>query len=346
MEIFAKFIRRDDVQLYATLAVLIAILFVFRSMISVVLLTTIFAYLAIKGSDSLARWTHLPYGLAVLLVYALVIAALYFATVFVGPVLYTQFAGLPKAVVDGLKEYPFIERYVTNFIDKMNWDDLLSANWKNWLSSGFEFAKSFGDSIVRVLLAIFMSLIFSLTRFKLNAFGHQFLDSAFPKFFRNVYFLGAKFVEKLGQIIETQIKIDLINTVLMVIGFNLIGMPSPMVLGVIVMILGLVPVAGVLISMVPLSIMAFSDGGFWLFVYMVILVVIVHLFESYFLHPRMMASRTELPIFVTFLTLIVMEQILGPWGLIVGVPIVAFFLDITGVETGHSKVIYVTEEKN
>jgi predicted PurR-regulated permease PerM len=345
VDTIVKFIKRDDVQLYATLLFLIAVIFLFRSMISVILLTTIFAYLAVKSSDTVARFLHLPYALSVFIVYGLVIFALYLAFVFVGPVLYEQFAGLPKAVMAGLKEYPVIEKYVSDFIQQMNWDEQLSANWKDWLSTGFEFAKSFGDSFVRFLLAVFMSLVFALTRFRLNAFGHQFLTSEFPRFFKNIYFLGAKFVEKLGQIIETQLKIDLINSVLMVSGFYLIGMPSPMVLGVIVLILGVIPVAGVLISLIPLSVMAFSDGGIWLMVYMIILTIIVHLFESYFLHPRMMATRTELPIFVTFITLIVMEQVLGPWGLITGVPIVAFFLDIMGVESGHTKVVYVSENQ-
>ena len=62
------------------------------------------------------------------------------------------------------------------------------------------------------------------------------------------------------------------------------------------------------------------------------MIALIHMFESYFLHPRLMASRTELPVFLTFATIIVMEHLLGAWGLIIGVPIVAFILAILGVQ--------------
>jgi predicted PurR-regulated permease PerM len=46
-----------------------------------------------------------------------------------------------------------------------------------------------------------------------------------------------------------------------------------------------------------------------------------------------MSSRTELPIFYTFVVLMVSEKLFGTWGLIVGVPIFTFLLDIMGVKS-------------
>jgi predicted PurR-regulated permease PerM len=114
-------------------------------------------------------------------------------------------------------------------------------------------------------------------------------------------------------------------------------MPSIMVLSIIVFILGLVPVAGVLISMVPLTLLGFASGGLIRVVWIIVLVILIHAFESYFLHPRLMADRTDLPVFVTFITLIIMESLLGAWGLIIGIPIVSFFLDILGVQNSEPR---------
>jgi predicted PurR-regulated permease PerM len=51
-----------------------------------------------------------------------------------------------------------------------------------------------------------------------------------------------------------------------------------------------------------------------------------------------MSSMTHLPIFFTFVVLIVSEELLGAWGLIIGIPIFVFFLDILGVhQIGRKK---------
>ncbi len=66
-----------------------------------------------------------------------------------------------------------------------------------------------------------------------------------------------------------------------------------------IFILSLVPVAfGVIISCIPLSFIAYSQGGLNDVIYILALITIVHLFESYVLNPKFMSSKTELPIFL------------------------------------------------
>ncbi len=72
------------------------------------------------------------------------------------------------------------------------------------------------------------------------------------------------------------------------------------------------------------------------------MILAVHTLEAYVLNPKFMSSRTNLPIFYTFVVLLVAEHFFGTWGLICGVPIFTFFLDITGVQTesaDHTKGI-------
>jgi len=98
-----------------------------------------------------------------------------------------------------------------------------------------------------------------------------------------------------------------------------------------VMLLGLIPVAGVIISLVPLSIVAFNNGGLVQVVYVLIMIALLHAFEAYILNPKLMSSKTKLPIFYTLSILIVSEHIAGVLGLIVGIPIFMFILDIIEV---------------
>lgn len=65
--------------------------------------------------------------------------------------------------------------------------------------------------------------------------------------------------------------------------------------------------------------------------------MIIHAIEAYVLNPKFMSSKTELPIFYTFLVLLVAEHFLGTWGLIVGVPIFTFLLDVIDVKSVKKK---------
>jgi len=109
--------------------------------------------------------------------------------------------------------------------------------------------------------------------------------------------------------------------------------PSVIALAVMVFILSLIPVAGVIISLIPLSFIAYSVGGIRYVIYIIIMIVVIHMIETYFLNPQFMSSMTHLPIFFTFVILIVSEELIGTWGLIIGIPIFVFFLDILGVHS-------------
>lgn len=326
-----NFFKHRQTQIYLTLIVMIIFLFLIRGFLSSILLIIIFSYFGVHASRKINNFTRIPYVLSVILFYVLILLALVGVVMFIIPVFVREGQNLYTAILRGLKEYPQINEYLASYMDKFNLVDKISTNWQKILLNGLSAITTVGDVFFRVALAFFLSLIFTVTFPKLQKFGKQFEHSHFPVFFKNVYDLASKFIFILGQIIEVQLVIDIINTVLMLIGLTFLGMPSPFVLGMLVFVFGLVPVAGVLISSIPLALIAFSMGGIKTTLELIILIIIMHAFEAYVLHPKLMSSRAELPIFVTFASLIIMEHILGAWGLIVGVPIVAFFMDIMNI---------------
>lgn len=346
MDRIIHFLKRDDVDLYLTLAFLIVVVYLMRGFATVILLTTIFAFLGVKVSHWLNLKTHIPYWIAVIIVYILVIAIFVGALSYAAPTLVSQLKVIPDMVAKAITNHPVLNKNIDTWVNKAIHSSELIQNSKSILATGIKELSNVGTGFTHVILAIFLSFIFTLTRGRMMSFGRQFLTSKFSKFFGNVYYLTRKFVLILGKIIETQLIICTINTVLMTIGFVIIGMPSIMVLSIIVFILGLVPVAGVLLSMIPLTLLAFASGGLMRVVWIIVLVILIHAFESYFLHPRLMADRTDLPVFATFITLIIMESLLGAWGLIVGIPIVAFFLDILGVQDSEQKRVTSKQSGN
>jgi len=59
--------------------------------------------------------------------------------------------------------------------------------------------------------------------------------------------------------------------------------------------------------------------------------MIIHAIEAYILNPKLMSSKTDLPVFYTFIVLIFSQQFFGVWGLIIGIPVFVFLLDVLDV---------------
>ncbi|KRN31288.1 AI-2E family transporter [Weissella halotolerans] len=332
MHDFVSFIKRKDTQRYLALLLIIACLVILHKQLSIILLTIIFSYLSISNANRVSHRWHLPYIVVVLALYLVVVVLFFLALRFVLPVLIDQFMALPKEINRFFQTYPAIQGLADEAYKKFDILQEVIANWRVLLASGWGTVSTISRLILQVLLAAFLSFVLALTWQRLKRFGHQFLTSDYPHLFMHIYELGGTFISILGSVIEVQLKIALINSVLMVIGLFILKVPSVLVMGVLIFILGLIPIAGVLISLIPLSVVTLAANGPWGVLELWVLITIIHLFEAYFLHPHLMANRTELPVFVTFATLIIMEHLLGAWGLIIGVPIVAFFLNLIGVQ--------------
>ena len=70
-------------------------------------------------------------------------------------------------------------------------------------------------------------------------------------------------------------------------------------------------------------------------VYVLIMIALLHAFEAYILNPKLMSDKTKLPIFYTLSILIVSEHLAGVLGLIVGIPVFMFILDVMEVPYGN-----------
>jgi len=110
------------------------------------------------------------------------------------------------------------------------------------------------------------------------------------------------------------------------------GFPYIMALSIMIFILGLIPVAGVFISLVPLVIIAFNVGGIYKVIEVVIMIAIIHALEAYLLNPKLMSQRTSLPVSLVFVVLIISQKYLGAWGMLIGVPLFIYVLNVLNID--------------
>ncbi|MDR1781759.1 MAG: AI-2E family transporter, partial [Bacilli bacterium] len=211
---------------------------------------------------------------------------------------------------------------------------------KEQLNQGSQFIVSYAANVTHIAISILVSFLLSffylLEKDRVNSFSKQFLVSSWGWFFKECYSIGHKFVSSFGLVLETQFIISFINSILTTIALSYLGFPQLPILWLVIFILGLIPVAGVIISFIPLSIIGYMIGGFHTVLFVLLVIVIIHFLETYFLNPKLMSHRTHLPIFYVFLILFISETILGIWGLIVGIPIFIFIIDMLGVDAKES----------
>ncbi len=184
---------------------------------------------------------------------------------------------------------------------------------------------------LQFLLSLILSLFFLLEKARIVAFTEKFKESKLAIFYNEIEYFGKKFARSFGKVIEAQFLIAIVNCVLSVIALWILGFPQLLGLSLMIFLLGLIPVAGVIISLFPLCMIAYNIGSITYVIYILIIVAVIHALESYVLNPKFMSQKTNLPIFYTFMVLIFSEHFLGVWGLIIGIPVFMFLLDVLDV---------------
>ena len=92
---------------------------------------------------------------------------------------------------------------------------------------------------------------------------------------------GGNFCRTFGKVMKVQVIIALVNAILSMIVLTVLDFPQVMSLGIMIFLLGLIPFAGVIISLVPLSIIAFNIGGIGKAITVVVAVVLIHIVVTY-----------------------------------------------------------------
>jgi predicted PurR-regulated permease PerM len=202
----------------------------------------------------------------------------------------------------------------------------------------FKLAGNIGELGLNIFLSLILSLFFILEKDRVVRFVSGFKESKIANFVNELKYLGSRFLNSFGKVIQAQILIALCNSILSIIGLWFLGFHQLLGLGVMIFLLSLIPVAGVVISLVPLSVIAFRMGGFMEIAYVVVMILIIHMIENYALNPKIMSVKTNLPVFFTLLTLILSEHFIGIWGLIIGIPIVIFILDMLEFRNQEKKI--------
>lgn len=306
-------------------------------MINLILITFILTFLMDRFqrfiSEKLNRFVRINRKVIIAFLYIVLVTFIVATLYKYLPVLTIQISQLIYQFKLFFKNPPDNEmiRYVFSAINQME----VSKYIEQGVDVIYQSLANIGKISLQILLSLILSLFFLLEKECIIVFTSKFEDSKLSIFYEEIAYFGQKFARSFGKVIEAQFLIAVVNCILSVIALVFLGFPQLLVLAVMIFLLGLIPVAGVIISLFPLCIIAYNIGGIAYVVYILIFIAVIHAIESYFLNPKFMSAKTNLPIFYTFMVLIFSEHFLGIWGLIIGIPIFIFLLDVLEVYDGE-----------
>lgn len=357
--LFKLIINRYFFEKLAALALLGILMYALSSFLLVFLFTFLFAFLFMD----LAKWLrekltqviaqiHSPairkalttcnkFPVLITIIYVLfitVITAMFYSFI---PHLIEETKGLIKlapqitnqlrGTADNLQSQVSFNLGFDEFFDGM----VSKANIETTLLSIFQNIKNAGVFLLQIMIALLLSFVFLIDREKIISYFSGIKEGNFAFIYEQFSNFAGKIANGFGLIFKAQAIIAFANAVLTTIGLLIIGyvhggdsFPFIATIGILVFVMGFIPVFGFLISSVPIALIGFNYGGTDVLLMIALMTAVVHTAEAYYLNPKIVSSYMEFPVFITFLILLLSEHFMGFIGLLIGVPLFYILLDL------------------
>jgi predicted PurR-regulated permease PerM len=260
-----------------------------------------------------------------------------------------------------LSEEELLEQARKDFIQERQ--KLLADDWWSHNPFGLQIQRSLDEAIkggikqlgelVRQLIGFLISFPFQLGLSLLLSFFitfdvpkirrglRQLKKSRVSEFYDEIAPGLASFARLIGRAFQAQGVIALFNTLLTFIGIKLLGVQNEVFLCAIVFGCSFIPVLGVVISSVPIAVMALVQDGGSIFLSLQILGVIIaiHFIETTVLNPKILGDMLHMHPVLVLTVLAIGEHFFGVWGLLLAVPVAVYIIRIVILNQGVPGVV-------
>ena len=334
MNYFENLIKKDIFKKLFALLILVLVFYIFKGLINLFLFTFIFSYAFYSAQVYISKMINKVFRVSrkvvIIGVYLLLVLLVSLFLINYIPIITRQLLNIGNQIstfdINSLKDK--IDPRLLEMVRDINIKDYLNTAGTGVVDT----ITNIGKLSFNVFIALILSLFFVLERDELKAFGVKLERSNISYFYNYYRYFSKHFLESFGKVLHMQFIVAFVNGVLSTIMLGIMGFPQIFGLGFMIFMFGFIPVAGVVISLIPLTIIAFNVGGVITVFYVVIMIAILHILESYILNPKLMSAKTKLPVFITFAVLLVSEHLMGIWGLLIGLPMFMFLLKVADIE--------------
>lgn len=224
----------------------------------------------------------------------------------------------------GWTDNSVFEDTANNVIEWFNgWIGELPSNIVNYLTtaiSGISTVVSTVSNFV-VIMVTFPIILFFLLKDDKKFFSYV-MKIIPPKFRKDARALGIIIADQVGSYVKGQLTISLFLGIMMFIGFTIIGLDYAGILAIVASVTSVIPYIGATLAMIPAVIIALTTSWFML-VKLIIVWLVVQFVDGNFVEPNVMGKNLKIHPLTIIIVLLVLGELLGLVGLILGVPIYA-----------------------
>src|SRR5712692_4052119 len=331
-------VLRILVILLAALA-LLWVLYKLTTVILLVVLSIFFAYLVARLVDLVqrpfrigGRERMMPRALAIGIVYVVLFVGIGLAIYFLAPQLADQFPEFKRQATayyqaisgytDRLNQYFKQHRMPEGFVDAVNNTAL------GLLAQGGGIASAAVERMLGLIIYLPWLVLIPILGFFFLKDADAFRRSALAMLPRGrIRWRGDEFFQDvnstLAAYIRAQLTACLLIGVISSLGFALIGLPSPLVLGIMSGMLEFVPLVGPLTVAILAVLLALLHSGFGMALVVLVFLGVMRIVQDYVIYPRIIGVGIHLHPLAVILAILAGAELAGVAGIFLAIPVTA-----------------------
>jgi predicted PurR-regulated permease PerM len=327
------------VAILLAVAVLLWIVYKLTTVLLLVVLSVFFAYLVAPLVDLVQKPINIgrkersiPRGLAISIVYIVLFTGIGLAIYFLAPQLGAQFPEFKQQATnyyktitsasDRVNQYFMQHRMPEGIVKAINETVLgLIAKAGEIVSAAFE--RMFGWIIflpwlvlIPILSFFFLKDADSFRRSALAMLPRGRLRWRGDEFFQDIN-------STLAAYIRAQLTACLLVGAICSIGFALLGLPSPLVLGLMAGVLEFVPLVGPLTVAILAGALALLHWGFGMTFVVLLFLGVLRVVQDYVIYPRLIGQGIHLHPLAVILAIMAGAEVAGVAGIFLAIPVIA-----------------------
>jgi len=179
-------------------------------------------------------------------------------------------------------------------------------------------------------IALLLTILISFDMIGLKQGVSRLRESRFAEVYAEAVPNLVAMARLIGRAFAAQGVVALFNAILTFLMLRLLGIDNELLLTLIVLIASLIPVLGVILSAVPITLQALlqPDGSLAMAFYALVGIGVIHGIETTVLSPKIVGRLLHLHPVLVVVVLVIGEHLFGVWGLLLGVPVAVYAIHV------------------
>lgn len=306
-----------------TTVILLVVLSIFFAYLVAPLVDLVQQPLRIAGRDRV-----IPRGLAIAIVYVILFVGVGLAIYLLIPQLSAQFPEFKQQATIYFQKVRNSTESVNQYFRQRRMPEGVGKYIDALLAKGGDFVTAAAERMLGWIIFIPWLVLIPILSFFLLKDADSFRRSMLAMLPRGrLRWRGDELFQDISSTLAAYIRAQLTACILIgvicTIGFALIGLPSPLVLGLIAGALEFVPLVGPLVVAILAAVLALLHWGFGTTLVVLLFLGVLRIIQDYVIYPRIIGEGIHLHPLAVILAILAGAEIAGVAGIFLAIPVIA-----------------------